>query len=305
MRARGRSDPLRGLRSQRTGLGEPVLADNRGNNHHHPGVLRFFDTHAHIDAEVFDEDREEIIERALQAGLTDIVCIGASDGLKSNPRALELAERYDFIHATVGIHPHDAHLADEDALVEVRRMALHPKVVGIGETGLDYFYDHAPRTTQKAVFRTFVRLARELKKPCVVHTRDAEEDTLRILQDERAEECGGVLHCFTGTQWLADAAVELGFYISFSGILTFKNAQHLRDVAKNLPRNRVLVETDCPYLAPVPWRGKRNEPAYVVHTAGKLAEIWEEEPEEVRRITGDNAARFYGLRVVPGLLTAK
>lgn len=273
----------------------PVAADKLRFFIHHPCVLRFFDTHAHLDAEAFDGDREAAIDRARQVGLTDIVCIGASDGLKSNPRAVALAERHPFIHATVGIHPHDAHLADEAALAEIRRLAEHPKVVGIGETGLDYHYDHAPRATQKAVFRTFVRMARELEKPCVVHTRDAEEDTLRILQDEQAKDCGGVLHCFTGTQWLADAAIRLGFYVSFSGILTFKNAQDLRDVAARLPRDRVLVETDCPYLAPVPRRGKRNEPAFVVHTVEKLAELWAVEFAEVQRVTGENAARFYRL----------
>lgn len=255
----------------------------------------FFDTHAHIDGPEFDADRDAVIARAREAGLTHMVLIGASDGFESNPRAVALAEQHDDMFATVGLHPHDAKLVDEDTLERIRALAAHPKVVAIGETGLDYYYDQSPRETQRDAFRAFVRMSHALGKPCVVHTRDAEDDTIAILREEDAAGCGGVIHCFTGTQALADAAIDLGWSISFSGVLTFRNADPLRAIAKDLPRDRVLVETDCPYLTPVPHRGKRNEPAFVVHTAEVLAKLWEVPVEEVRRVTGENALRFFGI----------
>lgn len=255
----------------------------------------FFDTHAHIDGPEFDEDRDAVIGRAREAGLTHMVLIGASDGFDSNPRAVALAEQHDDMFATVGLHPHDAKLVNDDTLAKLEAMASKDKVVAIGETGLDYYYDQSPRDVQRDAFRKFLRMSHATKKPCVVHTRDAEDDTIEILRSEDAAGCGGVIHCFTGTQKLADAAIDLGWYISFSGVLTFRNADPLRAIAKDLPKDRVLVETDCPYLTPVPHRGKRNEPSFVVHTAACLADLWDVDAEAVRRITGENALRFFAL----------
>jgi TatD DNase family protein len=254
---------------------------------------RFFDSHAHLEANEFGEDLEATIQRARDSGITDIVCIGASDGFASNPKALRIAETYPRIFATVGIHPHDAKIADAACLEEVRKLAAHEKVVAIGETGLDYHYDHSPRAEQRDAFRAFVRMAKGLHLPLVIHTREAEDDTIAILREEGAPETGGVIHCFTGTDKLADAALDLGFFISFSGVLTFKNAEPLRAIAKRLPRDRVMVETDCPFLAPIPYRGKRNEPSFMIETAKLLASLWGSSLEEVKAATGENAARLF------------
>jgi TatD DNase family protein len=254
---------------------------------------RFFDSHAHIDGPDFAEDFSETLQRAEAAGITDIVCIGASEGFESNPRAVAVAESRPNIWASVGIHPHDAKIVDAECLEKVRVLAAHPKVVGIGETGLDYYYGHSPKEKQQETFREFLRMARALNLPAIIHTRDAEDDTIAILREEHAEECGGVIHCFTGTQKLAQAALELGFFISFSGVLTFKNADPLRAVARQVPRDRVLVETDCPYLTPVPYRGKRNEPAFIVETARTLSVLWGTSIDEVKETTGLNAERFF------------
>jgi TatD DNase family protein len=260
---------------------------------------RFIDSHAHLDAESFQGELNALLERAQGAGITDIVSIGASEGFASNPKTLAILDAnrtaVPRLFGTVGIHPHDARIADRECLERVRVLAAHPRVVGIGETGLDYHYDHSPRDQQKEAFRAFLRMARSLNLPAVVHTREAEEDTINILREENAKEIGGVIHCFTGTEKLASAAIDLGFYVSFSGVLTFKNADPIREVARALPRDRVLVETDCPFLAPIPFRGKRNEPSFVVHTAQVLARLWGAGIEEVKRVTGDNAARLFRL----------
>lgn len=256
---------------------------------------RFFDSHAHLEGDRFGEALSGVLERARAAGVTDIVCVGASEGFESNPATLALVEDTPGLHATVGIHPHDAKVVTDDVVARIRELARHPKVVAVGEIGLDYYYDQSPRELQRDAFRRFLRLAHELEKPVVIHTRDAEEDTLAILREERAEALGGVIHCFTGTAALAEAAVELGFYISFSGVLTFRNAEPLREIAAQLPRDRVMVETDCPFLAPEPHRGKKNEPALVVHTAAQLAGLWGTTLDEVKRVTGENAARLFRL----------
>jgi TatD DNase family protein len=256
---------------------------------------RFFDSHAHLEGKEFGDDVDAALSRAEQAGITDIVLIGASEGFDSNPKAIALAETRPWLYATVGVHPHDAKLVDDECLAKVRALAAHDKVVGIGETGLDYHYDLSPREEQRAAFRQFIRMAKELSLPIVVHTREAEDDTIAILREEDAAAVGGVIHCFTGTEKLATAALDLGFAISFSGVLTFRNADPLRAIAKSLPHDRVLVETDCPFLTPVPYRGKRNEPAFIVFTVQTLASLWGVEPEEVKRITGANAARLFGV----------
>lgn len=255
----------------------------------------FIDSHAHLDGPDFDADRDDVLARAKEAGLTHIVCIGASHGFESNTRTLDFVRGRSGFYASVGIHPHDADIVTEAMMGDLSTMADEAQVVAIGETGLDYFYDQSPRDKQQACFRDFIAMGREKKKPVIIHTRDADDDTIAILREEHAEDVGGVIHCFTGTQRLADAALELGFYISFSGILTFKSAEAIREVARTVPKDRVLVETDCPYLAPVPKRGKRNEPSYVVHTAACLAELWGGDVEEVKEVTGANALRFFGI----------
>ena len=255
--------------------------------------MTFFDSHAHLDS--FGDELEQVLKRAAMAGVTHLVTIGASDGLKPNHDAVKIAETHDNVWAVVGVHPHDARIVDDAALAEIEQLAAHPKVVAIGEMGLDFHYDHSPREQQADAFRRFLRLARKTGKPIVVHTREADAETVEILREERAGELGGIIHCFTGTELLANAAIELGLIVSFSGVITFRNAEPLRAIAKALPRDRVLVETDCPYLAPIPHRGKRNEPAYVVHTAEALAQLWDEPLEEVKRRTGENALRAFRL----------
>jgi TatD DNase family protein len=258
---------------------------------------RFIDSHAHLDH--FASEIDSVLERARSAGITDIVSIGASEGFDSNPKTLDLvlahAEGTPRLYATVGIHPHDARLADRECLDRVSALAENARVVAVGETGLDYHYDHSPRDQQKEAFRAQLSMARTLKKPAVIHTREAEDDTIAILREERAHEIGGVIHCFTGTAKLASAAVDFGFYVSFSGVLTFRNADPIREVARSLPHDRVLVETDCPFLAPIPFRGKRNEPSYVVHTAKMLADLWGMPELDVRKRTGENAASLFAL----------
>jgi TatD DNase family protein len=260
---------------------------------------RFFDTHAHLDGSSFAEDRDDVFARAAEAGITDLVLIGASHGFDSNLETIRIADERRSadlrIHLSLGVHPHDAAKVPADSVQRVEALAGGDDVVAVGETGLDYYYDNSPREEQQAMFRDFVQLARQLRKPLVIHTRDAEDDTLRILDEEGARDVGGIIHCFSGTAELARGALDLGFHISFSGILTFKKSEAIRDVARWMPKDRALVETDCPYLAPVPHRGKRNEPAYVVHTATKLAEVWGVDLDEVRAVTGANAAQLFGV----------
>lgn len=257
--------------------------------------LPLIDTHAHLDFSKFEADFEDVLARARAAGLEHIVTIGAGRGVDSMDRALEIARAHDWISATVGVHPHDAKLAGADVLAKVRRLADAPEVVGIGETGLDYFYERSPIPDQKAAFRAFVAIAVEANKPLVVHSRDAEADTISILESEGAGRCGGIIHCFSGTAWLAERALALGFYLSFSGIVTFPNAASVHEVARTAPLDRILVETDAPYLAPVPNRGKRNEPAFVNHTLRRIAQLRGAEPRTLAEATTANARRLFQL----------
>ena len=255
-----------------------------------------FDAHAHLDFDDFGGETDGVLERARQAGLVGIVTVGAGRGLDGQEAAVALAARYPDVWATVGIHPHDARLADDAALARIRELAGRPRVVAVGEIGLDYHYDHSPRLQQRRAFVAQLRLARELRLPIVVHTREADDDTLAVLVDEGAAEVGGLLHCFSSGERFARAALSLGLHVSFSGVLTFPKADELRDVARRVvPLDRTLVETDSPFLAPVPLRGKRCEPAWVVHTARKLAEVHGLSFEDVARITTRNARRFYRL----------
>lgn len=256
------------------------------------------DTHTHLDDVRYDPDRDVMMARAREAGIDICVTIGCD--LATSRAAVALADRHPFVYATVGVHPHEVkHIAD-GWYDELRRLAAHPKVVGYGEIGLDYHYNNSPPKEQRERLREQVALARELRLPIVVHTREAQEDTVSILKDEKACDVGGVFHCFSGDAWLAKDALDLGFYLSFSGVLTFQNASMLREIAGTVPMDRLLVETDCPYLTPVPHRGKRNEPAYVRLVAEKLAEVKSQgdriDFEQIAGTTSANARRLFKFR---------
>ena len=262
----------------------------------------FVDSHAHLDGEQFAADREQVIARALEAGIKAIVAIGNGDGPGNLDCGIKLAEQYDFMYATVGIHPHEAKLATDTAFSEMEQLAKRPKVIAWGEIGLDYFYDHSPRDLQQQVFVEQMELARAAKLPIVIHCRpsDASEDAWQdclglISQHWAGSGLGGVLHCFTGKWAHAKRALDLGFMISFAGNITFPKAQQIRDAAKEVPLDRMLIETDCPYLAPVPHRGKRNEPAFVRETARQVGELHGLSSEEIGVQTAKNFYRFFSL----------
>ena len=261
--------------------------------------MTFIDSHCHIDGPDFDVDREHVIARARAAGVTTMLNVGTGDPHSGDfERAIRLAENHDEIYVAVGVHPHDAKLFD--AAAEKRLLDLieqSKRVIAWGEIGLDYHYDHSPREVQREAFRRQLRLARSCELPVLIHSREADEDTIDILRQELSgDEPGGVMHCFGGSLQMARDAIDLGFYISFAGNLTFKNAQDLRKIARQIPLDRLLVETDCPYLTPVPFRGKRNEPARVVETARCLAELHGRELVEIGRFTSENFARLFGVR---------
>ncbi|MGP0565093.1 MULTISPECIES: YchF/TatD family DNA exonuclease [unclassified Nitrospina] len=254
------------------------------------------DTHAHMDMTDFDADRDEMIQRAVESGVKYIVNIGCD--IPSSKRSVELTEEHDFIYAAVGIHPHDVKDIDEDTYLELKELLQHPRVIAVGETGLDYFKNYSPHDLQREHFRKHIELAREHRKPLVIHTRDAKEDTIAILSEYYPDDPNarsGIFHCFTGDQELAEAALAMGFYISFSGVVTFKNAEELRAVARTIPADRLFVETDCPYMAPVPMRGKRNEPAFVNHTADFLAELRGTSVQDLHRTVELNFFDLYGI----------
>jgi len=256
----------------------------------------YIDSHCHIEMSDFDSDRESMINRARDAGVELLVCVGNGEIQRdSHSAAIKLAEKYDFIYTTVGVHPHEARLYSSDIEARLKTLASHPRVIGWGEVGLDYHYNNSPRDTQRDVFRRQVRLARERRLPAIIHTREAEPDTLTILDEEWSSELPGVIHCFTGTRHFAERVVEMGFYISFSGVVTFKKSEDLRETARALPLDRILIETDSPFLAPIPYRGRRNEPAYVVETAKALAELRGTSTAEIGRETSDNFRRLFKL----------
>ena len=262
----------------------------------------FVESHAHLDGDQFDADRDQVIARARAAGVQTIVAIGNGDGPERGDCGIRLADKYDFIYATLGIHPHEARLADESAYHRMEKLALHPKVIAWGEIGLDYHYDYSPRDIQKEVFVRQMELAAIAKLPIVIHCRPSEgsdnawEDCLKLIQERWAPNgLAGVLHCFTGTWPQAKRALDMGFMISFAGNLTFPKAQQIRDAALEVPLDRMLIETDCPYLAPVPHRGKRNEPAFVVDTARKLAGLRGLSVEETGAQTSRNFYNFFKL----------
>jgi TatD DNase family protein len=238
-----------------------------------PIDVALIDSHAHIQGAEYAGEVAAVVKRARDAGVGAIIVVGGAGELSSNDAALALAESYPTLYATVGMHPHDAKDVREEELQALKELAAHPKVVAIGETGLDYYYNHSPREVQRKVFRQFIRLAAETRLPLVVHERDAAREAAELLQHEGGGKLRGVIHCFTGDYEAARIYLDLGLYLSFSGIITFKNAEPLRDVVRKVPLDRILVETDSPYLTPVPHRGERNEPANVRIVAEAIAKI--------------------------------
>jgi TatD DNase family protein len=252
------------------------------------------DTHTHLNAKQFNEDREEVIQRALDAGVTRIVNIGFNR--ETIPSSVALAESYDFIYSAVGWHPQDAVTMEPGDLEWIEELCKHPKVVAIGEIGLDYYWDTSPKDVQHRVFREQIRLARKLGMPIVIHNREAHQDILAILKEEKAAEVGGIMHCFSGSWETAKQCLDMNFYISFGGPVTFKNAKQPKEVLAQVPIDRLLIETDAPYLTPHPHRGKRNETAYVRLVAEAAAEIKGVSLEELAEITTQNAIRLLGLK---------
>ena len=257
------------------------------------GALPFVDSHAHLADPAFDADRGAVVARARERGCRAIVCIGAS--IEAAGHAAALARDYPgFVFATAGVHPHDATTFQQDRDLEAIRAAVANGAVAIGECGLDYHYDHSPRDVQRRVFEAHIDVARELSRPLVVHTREAEDDTLAGIRDAASAGVGGVLHCFSGGPALAEAALSAGWYVSFSGVVTFKKWAD-DALIRLIPDDRVLAETDSPYLAPVPFRGKRNEPAYVAHVVERLANARGQTPREIGTLVTNNASRGFGL----------
>lgn len=252
------------------------------------------DTHTHLDAHQFDEDRAEVIERARAAGVHKLINIGFNR--ETIPTTMALAEQYDFIYAVVGWHPVDSINMLPGDLDWIASLCDHSKVVGIGEIGLDYHWDTSPKGVQQRVFREQIQLARQKKKPIVIHNRDAHEDVVRLLIEEDAKDVGGVMHCYSGSWETAKRCLDMNFYISFGGPVTFKNARVPKEVLANVPLDRLLIETDAPYLAPHPHRGKRNESAFVRLVAETAAEITGKSVDEIAKITTENAMKCFGIR---------
>jgi TatD DNase family protein len=253
------------------------------------------DSHAHIQGGDYAGEVEAVIDRARGAGVDRIIVVGGAGEMSSNSEAVALAARHGNLYATVGMHPHDAKDVAEEDLRALKDLTRHEKVVAVGETGLDYYYDHSPRDVQRRVFTRFIQLARETALPIIVHERDAARDAAELLRAEAGGGLRGVIHCFTGDARAAREYLDLGFYLSFSGIITFKNATTLREVAREAPLERILVETDSPYLTPVPYRGKRNEPAYVRFVAHTIAEVKGISFEDVARVTTENVRTLFGI----------
>jgi TatD DNase family protein len=253
------------------------------------------DSHCHIDMPAFDGDRDAVIARAREAGVADMLIPGGVDEQDGHRRALRVAEAIG-LPVSAGIHPHEARLGSDAIYEELRGLARERRIVAVGEIGLDFHYDYSPRDVQREVFRRQVRLAREVGRPVIIHTREADEETAAILEEEGANETGGVIHCFTGGEELARRALVLGFYISFSGIVAFPRSETIQAVARTVPEDRLLVETDSPFLAPPPHRGKRNEPAFVVEVARRVAGLRGDTLEAVGAASGRNFERLFGRR---------
>ena len=253
-----------------------------------------FDTHAHYDDERFDEDRDALLRSMKEAGIGNIVNIGAN--MASSQRSLDLAAEYDFMYAAVGVHPSDCAELDDEKIEKLKEMSSFPKCVAIGEIGLDYYWPEPEHELQKKWFKRQIALAREVELPIIVHSRDAAADTVDILKSENAGELGGVVHCFSYSKEVAEECVKMGFYIGIGGVLTFKNGRKMKEVAKAIPMERIILETDCPYLAPEPFRGKRNSSLYLPYVVSAMAQIKGISEEEVISITEANAREMYRLK---------
>ncbi len=258
-------------------------------NHQLPLLV---DSHAHLDGRQFSNDLDQTVERATANGISHILTIGCD--LESSAKSIAVAEKYENIFAAVGVHPHDATEINAAALEKLKAMLSHPKVVALGEIGLDYYRDRSPRDVQSTAFRQQIGLARQVGQPIIVHDRDAHDDVIQILKEENGAEAGGVLHCFSGDLKMARQCLELGFYLSFTGTITYPKNETIREIIAEIPIDRMLIETDCPYLSPQKFRGKRNEPAYVRYTAEKLAEIKGLTIEDVARVTSRNCHDLFG-----------
>jgi len=255
----------------------------------------YVDSHAHIDFSSYQADEiEGIVKRARAAGVENIIHIGSGEGTGSMESAISVVDRFEDVYAAIGVHPHDAKLVDEAVIERTRQLAAHPKVLAIGEIGLDFHYNNSPRGQQLEALRHFVRLARELKKPIIIHDRDSHEELLQVLKEEKASEVGGVFHCFSGDYEFGKRVIEENFLVSFTGIVTFKKAEITQEAARRLPLENMMIETDSPFLTPVPFRGKRNEPAFVGYVAQKIAELKDLAVEDVARVTTLNARRLFG-----------
>jgi TatD DNase family protein len=248
--------------------------------------VKLVDSHCHLDDAKFEEDRGAVIARAQAAGVERMMAIGTGNGPPDLEAAIRLADRYPFIVATIGVHPHDASKATPETFLRLRELAAHPRVVALGEIGLDYHYDFSPRDVQRSVFEAQLEIAAQAGKPIVIHTREAWQDTVEVLRSQWRG--AGIMHCFTGDEAQAREALDLGFHLSFGGVITFPKAENVRQAARITPGNRLLVETDCPYLAPIPYRGKRNEPAFMVETVRRLAEVRGSTLEEIANLTTEN-----------------
>ncbi len=255
--------------------------------------MSLIDSHCHLDSAEFNDDREAVIDRALAAGVEHMMAIGTGEGPPDLEAGIRMADQYPAFYATVGIHPHDAAKAASDDFTRLADLLAHPKVLAVGEIGLDYHYDFSPREVQKSAFIIQMEIAAQSRKPIVIHTREAWDDTLALIEQHWTPHgIGGIMHCFSGGPEEARRALDLGFYLSFGGIVTFPKALAVQEAAKMTPRDRILIETDAPYLAPVPKRGKRNEPELMVHTARKLAELRGESYEDVCSATTENFRRL-------------
>lgn len=252
-----------------------------------------FDSHAHLDGERFDKDRDKVVERAKASGISYIMNPGAD--FESSVKAVELASKYDMIYAAVGVHPHDTKDMDDIMLELIKGLAKKPKVMAIGEIGLDFYYDNSPRDVQKEWFRKQIRLAKNVNLPIIIHDREANNEVMNILKEEKAFDNGVLMHCYSGSAQLARQYIKLGAYISIAGPLTFKNARKAVEVVKTIPIEYLMVETDSPYLTPEPYRGKRNESSYVKYVAEKIAQIKEISFEEVAEKTTENAKKYFGI----------
>ena len=275
--------------------------------------MNFVDSHCHIDGEQFDVDRDDVVQRAKDAGVVAMLNIGTGDPHSDDfRRAVAVAEAYEGVYAAVGVHPHDAKLYDDAAEGHLIELAKSEKVIAWGEIGLDYYYDHSPRDVQAEVFRRQIRKARELGLSVIIHSRGADDETVEILTEEfgpsadtpvrmgnsgpdKSVRAPGIMHCFGGTPAMAEALMKIGFFISFAGNVTFKKAENLRESARAVPLDRLLIETDCPFLTPVPFRGKRNEPSFVIHTAEFLAELYAIDTETLATATTSNFCRAFGV----------